>query len=205
MISEAKALPPGELTLEWWRGRRQPYTTPLRLYLVTSLLFFLGWERTPFAAFIRGVVSGALDAGGLTAADRERVYAMFVEWLPATMIILAVPLAAALLYIANRAQGLFAGNLVLALHMYSAWFLAFALYALLDAAIAPALPLGWLLFPMLMLWLCVCALIAEKRVFEIGWMPAIVRSVAVGIVYLAILSMLFGLAFTLTANVALPR
>jgi hypothetical protein len=193
------------LTLEWWRGRRQPYTTPLRLYLVTSLLFFLGWERTPFAAFIRGMVSGALDAGGLTAADRGRVYAMFVEWLPATMIILAVPLAAALWYIANRAQGLFAGNLVLALHMHSAWFLAFAAYALLDAGVASASPLGWLLFPVLMVFLCISALLAERRVLGIGWLPAIVRSVTVGIVYLAILSMLFGLAFTLTANVALPR
>src|SRR4029450_6852937 len=41
---------PGELTAEFFRGRRSRYITPIRLYLVCSLLFFAlsAWTASPF-------------------------------------------------------------------------------------------------------------------------------------------------------------
>jgi len=41
---------PGELTAEFFRGRRARYIAPIRLYLVCSLLFFAlaAWSRSPF-------------------------------------------------------------------------------------------------------------------------------------------------------------
>lgn len=35
------AWPPGGLTAEWWRGRRAAYVSPLRLYLLAAIPFFL--------------------------------------------------------------------------------------------------------------------------------------------------------------------
>ena len=48
--------PPGQLTREWWEGRRASYVTPLRLYLLFAIPFF-------FALAARSAGSDLRDAG----------------------------------------------------------------------------------------------------------------------------------------------
>lgn len=39
--------PPGHLTYEWWAGRRAQYVSPLRLYLLLAIPFFLAFSAGP--------------------------------------------------------------------------------------------------------------------------------------------------------------
>lgn len=49
--------PPGRLTAEWRRGRRARYLTPLRLYLLLGVPFFLLWTLRAEGTFLGDVVT----------------------------------------------------------------------------------------------------------------------------------------------------
>jgi hypothetical protein len=124
---KALAWPPGELTLEWRRGRRAHYVSPLRLYVVAAVLFFLVWPSTGFAEGLEEFIRGFVDASGATSATASEVSVEFgsqvvTESLPGLLIIFLVPVFAALLWALNRGAGAFVGHLVMALHVHAVFF-----------------------------------------------------------------------------------
>jgi hypothetical protein len=87
--------PPGRLTGEWWNGRRASYVSPLRLYLLAAVPFFLlasvasgeiDWGRVDFFQIV--VVGAYESATGLSgyeplpplAADLASDSAARAEW-----------------------------------------------------------------------------------------------------------------------------
>jgi hypothetical protein len=127
---------PGFLTREIFAGRRASYLSPIRLYLIASILAFT------IGAF------GSLEAVGVqytpepddTPAEIQRgqslgsaVNAAMNVWLPRAMFVL-VPLFAALVMLFRRGSGhTYPQHVYFGLHVHAAWFFASALDSLFEA------------------------------------------------------------------------
>jgi hypothetical protein len=149
---------PGFLTREYVEGRRVPWLSPLKLYLLTSV-----------AAFAMFAIAG--DDGGLKiqiqtnaqdeAAFRTLGYANAAElaaaigqaretWLPRVMFVL-VPIFGWLVSLVRRgAHRRYPSHLVFALHVHAAWFgvraAATAIGLLLPSSADPWLGSGVLIY-----------------------------------------------------------
>ncbi|MDP2957813.1 MAG: DUF3667 domain-containing protein [Longimicrobiales bacterium] len=187
----ALAWPPGELTLEWHRGRRARYVSPLRLYLAAALLFFLAWPNTPLASALEGFATGFFAARGesessVSEAEVELGAQVVAENLPGLMIILFVPAFAVALQVASRGAGVFATHLVVALHAHTALFACMILASPLNLLVgrgwedvgAPAVLLGAFAF--------VAASIA--RVYRLSPLRAVLRAAAVTVGYAVVVA-----------------
>lgn len=138
-------LRPGFLTEEWIRGRRARYVSPLRLYLLSAVLFF------PLSSLLTsgGAVSGMLE-GFMAASDGAyglgAVTPRVETLIPQVMLVL-VPAAAALLHVFFSGR-YYVEHLVLALHFHAAYFFMRTLIIPLadlnlGVVIIAALLLGW--------------------------------------------------------------
>lgn len=128
---------PGELSVEYRRGRRARYVSPTRLYLIASLVFFGAVALAPVRVVHVGGVEPAVEAGQVAgtasrgiearlaeaAADPERLNDLFVRGLAWTMFVL-IPVFALLLAGLYRASGtLYVLHLVFSLHFHAFGFL----------------------------------------------------------------------------------
>lgn len=174
---------PGLLTVEYNAGRRVRYTTPLRLYLLASLVFFfVGGVRAPRnESDVKISVGDRAEIGkelqGKTGLRRrllervdavardprgagQRVKATLTEWVP-RIVALMVPLFALLtMSFFRRPARLYVEHLVFALHAHSAAFLLFTVGELARN--------GWLDLVgtvALAAWIFVAA----RRVFQQSW------------------------------------
>jgi len=73
---------PGEVTVEYLRGKRASYTPPFRLYLVLSLLFFLTNSLNPTEVVVAPASNPAAAVHALDPAAKEKLDA-FIERLDA--------------------------------------------------------------------------------------------------------------------------
>jgi hypothetical protein len=170
-------LEPGAVTAEYFAGRRVRYTPPLRLYLVASAAFFLGYLVT------RDVNQAyyGYPAFGSASAYANAMARVLVLLIPTTAIVLK------LLYL--RTGRTLVHHLVFSLHLGAAaltWFLTLTLVAAALKAVwghhsaAPA----WL--PDFVIWLYLPGLVvmvgyivaALRRAYGTGWGGAITRGVA---------------------------
>jgi len=144
------AWPPGELTLEWRRGRRAQYVSPLRMYLAAAFLLFLAWPHTSLesalsgdsANFLNSINDSYNEARARDLSDEPGYEATVQESdvsedpgfqsavqvistnLPGIILVLFVPLFAGLLLLVNPKEGGYVGNLIAAFHIHTAIFLA---------------------------------------------------------------------------------
>jgi hypothetical protein len=188
---KALAWPPGELTLEWQRGRRARFVSPVRLYLALALLFFLVWPNTPLADALEGFSSGFLEAGAeshgpVSAEEVSLGTQVITENLPGLMIILFVPVFALALQLMSRGSGKpFATHLVVALHAHAVLFLCMILASPLSF-----LGTGWQDVGAPVLLLGVFAFVAGSvaRVYRLGALRAAARTAAVSVVYVVVVA-----------------
>lgn len=134
---------PGFLTSEIFLGRRASYESPLRLYLLMSILAFV--FGATFGGFDAVNIQYTADPGEVVdpaiverAAQTERTIteAVYV-WLPRAMFVL-VPLFAALVMLLRRGTGhTYPQHLYFALHVHAAWFFANALDSLSEPIRVP--------------------------------------------------------------------
>jgi hypothetical protein len=125
---------PGELTAEFFRGRRSRYITPIRLYLVCSLLFFAlsAWTASPF-------INVRLTKNDIeNSAEREAVQKEVIARLehlrdemthnaPRAMFVL-MPVFGLLTWVGyRRAQPFYVPHLYYAIHFHAFVFLMLAL------------------------------------------------------------------------------
>ena len=117
----ALLLRPGFLTREYCAGRRTRWTSPLRLYLLAAVTYFLiaGWSGTDSFLFVTST-----DQAGLA-----------VEWLP-RILAAVVPAFALFHHVLFGRGGLWAESLVFSLHLHAGWFLL----ATVAAATEPFVP-----------------------------------------------------------------
>jgi hypothetical protein len=138
---------PGYLTLEYVLGRRARYVSPIRLYLIFSVLYFgfsaLDANRIVFQADEAIEVSDlgrALGLGTMTPAEANQlVNDAQTHWVPRAMFLL-VPICALLVQVVTRRSGKnYPQHLYFALHGHAAYFAMLSLVAGLELAHVGAL------------------------------------------------------------------
>lgn len=169
---------PGVLTSEFLAGRRRTYTSPIRLYLVISVLFFL------LAAWLasQGLL---LDPAGYPEQDAASQARFMSDELPRLMFVL-LPIFALLLKIAFSGR-LFFDHIIFSIHLHSAAYITLALMLPLEQIaadhwlplVAQVTVLGYFLGYIV---------ISLRRVYHASWIVAIMKSFAVLLAYLVIFS-----------------
>jgi hypothetical protein len=207
---------PGRLTLDFLAGRRRRWLSPLRLYIICSLVFFAS------RPIIEGLTGRSLrqtanvtlredgSAGPLTALERQQLAEglpgrLFgVERLeraamdqatlnreleaafPRAMFVL-MPIFALLTRVLWRGTGLrYPAHLYLSLGLHSAVFAVFSLLTIVRGLI-PSDGVVSVLSLAALGYLGAHFLIALRRVFTQSWTRTILKSVLVGIVYVMLL------------------
>jgi hypothetical protein len=172
----ALAWPPGQLTRQWYAGRRTAFVSPLRLYLASALFFFFSWRIAPWSATLVDVSEGL-----------DRSAESLTEILPAVLILFLVPLLAALVHVAARLVGPFVVPVVLALHTHAVMFF----WIVLTIPFRMIFGRGWDLVGALTLLIVSVVYLggAIVRVYGIGWMSATLRTVVVLALYALIAGM----------------
>jgi quinoprotein glucose dehydrogenase len=136
-------LAPGFLTREQFEGRRAPWLSPVRLYLIFSVAYFALMSfgggtgmRVSVGPTDPDDLSGIQRLGFRTEHElRAAVTGAIATWMPRVMFVL-VPLFAALVHVARRRSGYtYPQHLLFALHAHAAWFGGAAVLALVGMAL----------------------------------------------------------------------
>jgi len=143
---------PGVLSREYRLGRRQRYLSPISLFLIANVVFFLAPSLSdfsitlidqqrlqPYSPWISGWIEAMVARGDLTLSELARAYEFRVAELAKTMVILHVPLlalASVLLTLDKRFY--YADHVVMALHFFAflMWY-----YTLMPWLVVPPLNL----------------------------------------------------------------
>lgn len=169
---------PGVLTSEFLAGHRRRYTPPFRLYLVISVLFF-------FVA-MQLADQGVLLEQGQDPQSYAPGQAQFLgEDLPRLMFLL-MPIFALLLKLAFIHR-LYFDHLIFSVHVHSAAYVVFGFMLPLERLASQ----HWLALVaqlLLMAYLLLYFAIAVRRVYRSGWLSAALKSIAILLVYMMVLS-----------------
>ena len=160
---------PGKLTSEFLAGRRRTYTPPLRLYLVTSISFFV------LVAWL--AQSGVLLEPGQDPKFDAAVQAQFLsDDLPRLMFVL-LPVFALLLKLMYFRR-LYFDHLVFSIHLHTAGYLVLALMLPIEDLANKNVGLMIAQF-VLFTYFLAYFVIAVHRVYGSSWLAAALRSAAV--------------------------
>jgi hypothetical protein len=193
---------PGELTRELFKGRRVRYVSPIRIYLVFSVLYFAAAALTPDVGFRITVGGQRTRAFSVNAqADRpasnpdelrkigfESQQALeaaaseaIVHWAPRAMFLL-VPLFAALIGVTVQRSGHnYPQQLYFALHVHAAWFLFLALGT--AARLLPWRSVAGAVSAAVFLWMFLYLTLALRRAYSMTIGRALWRALVVGCAY----------------------
>ena len=170
---------PGRLTQAFLAGQRVRYTSPIRLYLVISILFFvvIAWVAK----------QGYLLDPGQTVADDAALQARFAsELLPRLMFVL-LPIFALLLKLVFPSR-LYFDHVIFSLHIHSAMFFVLIFMLPLERVASEnlyALAAQVIFF----LYLLGYFFIAIKQNYKTSWVLTTLKSLFVLFGYLIILSL----------------
>jgi hypothetical protein len=164
---------PGELTLEFFRGRRIRYITPLKLYLTASAIYFLVSNLGDVRERIQRqtVLRSTSDNAEFQKAINEVVATASASFFSnlSTILIFIVPITAFF------SAGLFRGrkkpllfHLVFALHVWS------AMYLITSAIAVTQVPLSF--FQLFFAVALIYGVFAIKRTFSVSWIAAVLKS-----------------------------
>lgn len=179
---------PGFLTREYCQGRRARYLTPLRLYLIFSILFFAFEAYFPPPATVRqddrlgrvvsfsGInVSGDQLVGNRTPEEvAERVQHANQLWVPRLMFVLLPVAALLIMAVTRREKRHFPEHVYFALHLHAAFFGAFLLAHLVRLARIPQLN-NWIA-AWDVLFVAVYTAVAMHAVYGGSWLRTVVRT-----------------------------
>lgn len=202
---------PGQLTLDYNAGRRVRYTTPLRLYVLASVAYFFvagisaRQESIVKVDFKDVTLSSGPDSNAfLQQLDRRlgavqqdpqaasrRASQTLTDWAPRVMALLLPLFALLTLAFFRRPRLYYVEHLVFALHLHAVAFLLLVVHSVARHHT------GWLLFPLLVVWLTV----AVRRVFQQSWWRLAWKLPLVGVTYLFFVSM--GVGFTTAVGMLL--
>ena len=212
----AKALlfQPGRLTLDFLAGRRARWLPPLRAYLLCSLVFFVSGPLSETLAhrslmnasvslknngqpvaltpqmredIAQGLPARVLGADRLIrAAETGRDFGPEIRAsFPKAMFVLVPMFAVFTRLLWHRRLHRYPSHLYVALHLHAAWFLI--LGAVTVIAIPLPEPVADVLGATMTVYVIAYTLVALRRVFEDGWAATLAKSVALIVVYVAVL------------------
>lgn len=207
-------LHPGALTVEVLEGRRARHVSPLRLYLLASLLYFLVAAaipnvRPPAPVQVPGAsrtidLTGPITAEERTVAreqiqrapwwaralmmpmleDPQRQIGEFRANLPRALFVL-VPVYAVILNLFYWRRR-FTQHLVFALHLHAAIFIALVVPQLANAT--RSLPVVRVVGTLVLGALAIYTLLAFRRVYRESWPSILAKSAGILALYLASLT-----------------
>jgi hypothetical protein len=124
---------PGLLTRDHFEGRRARWISPIRLYLIFSLVYFSVSAIAPSSGSVRVGADSSTELRDLGFENEREMQAAvnraIVKWAPRAMFVL-VPLFAALVHLAwRRSIYNYPQHLYFALHTHAVWFASGALVA----------------------------------------------------------------------------
>jgi len=169
---------PGLLTSEFLAGRRRTYSSPLRLYLVISISFFVlvTWLAQ----------SGMLLEPGQDPGFDAAVQARFLsDDLPRLMFVL-LPVFALMLKVVylNR---LYFDHLIFSLHLHSAAYVVLAMMMLLEE-LANRHVVLMILKVALFVYFLAYFVLAVRRVYQSNWLAVAFKSTVVSFAYMIVVS-----------------
>jgi Protein of unknown function (DUF3667) len=183
---------PGFLSLEQFQGRRARYVSPIRLYLLLSLLYFAVAALAPSSILPVTIKARPDDPPQeIQRLEQQRraieaaASPALVEWVPRAMFVL-VPLFAGLVAFSVRGSGWnYPQHLYFALHVHAVWFFAYAVAGAFQIRTIPIMtPLVWRIAG---LYVVVYLVLAFRRAYGLNITGALLRSVAVGVSYMVLL------------------
>lgn len=167
---------PGFLTMEYVAGRRASYTSPLRLYLVISLVFFL-----VLPLFLPSI------------SDTNPDHKLSVDLYSKSMFLL-LPAFALLLKLFYRPV-FFINHLVFSVHLFSAMFIVFGIL-LATESLADRFILVALVQAVFTLYIAAYFVGALHNVYQESWPRTILKFIALLILFL----MMVGITIELTSH-----
>lgn len=182
---------PGFLSLEQFLGRRVRYVSPIRLYLLFSVLYFAVAAFAPSSimpvTFNVKPDDSPQEIARLEQQKRELEAAAgpaLVEWVPRAMFVL-VPVFAGLVALTVRKSGRnYPQHLYFALHVHAAWFFAGAVAGAVQIRTIPIVTP--LVTRIASLYAVVYFVLAFRRAYALTTRGALLRSAIVGIAYMAL-------------------
>jgi uncharacterized membrane protein (DUF485 family) len=170
---------PGFLTREQFEGRRARYISPIRLYLIFSVIYFAVAAFAPLSG--PTINCSSCPSERKEIIEREMREAV-VHWAPRAMVVLIPLLAGAVALAARPAGRNFPQHLYFALHVNAAWFFAGAVMGLATLVSGPSIStaitkLGGLYF-------LVYLALAFRTAYGTSWLRATVSAVSVFFVYI---------------------
>lgn len=192
---------PGQLSIDYLSGRRARHLSPIALFLLINLAYFLapplsdfnlGLEEQlqlqPYSAWIQPMVERRLQNRSLEMSDYAARYRASTEHLAESLIIVHLPmLALVLLLLFPRRPIYYAEHFVVATHLFSLLLLLLLLFSALMASLhqlhqymfEAALPLR--LNPLQGVFGAILGavwLVWVKRVYRIDWWRAVLVAIA---------------------------
>jgi hypothetical protein len=176
---------PGFLSREQLMGRRIRHVSPIRLYLLCSVVYFGVAAFAPSATVRITVPPDQVDSPEEAARLEQRraelqgaVNATISQWVPRALFVL-VPLFAAFVALADRKSGRnYPQHLYFALHVHAAWFFAAALASAARIRTVPVVttvvPVAASLYGILYL------VLAFRATYNLTTAGAVLRAAAVG-------------------------
>jgi len=161
---------PGFLSREYIRGRRVSYTSPVRMYLIISLLFFF-------------VLPLILSPQEFVSPDHK----VSVDLYSKGMFVL-LPVFALLLKLFYR-KFYYIDHLVFSVHLFSASYIAFALLLSIET-LADRYLLVMIFQVILLLATLAYAVSALHRVYKNSWLKSMLKFLALLLLFLPILGMI---------------
>jgi len=159
---------PGFLSYEYINGRRLSYTSPARMYLIISLVFFL-------------VLPLILPDSTVTSNDQE----VSVDQYSRAMFVL-LPIFALLLKILYR-QVFYLAHIVFTVHLFSAMFIVFA--AILSIEIQADRYIAVLLIQVVLLvYMLAYLLIALRVTYQDSWFKSSLKCLGLLVLFLPIMA-----------------
>lgn len=215
---------PGQLTREYWEGRRKRYLGPVKLYLIffaVSLVLYSIHQptavydvRTLAAADSGGNFSRLFDElaqqRGVPASQiAQDLNSRWQSYISMSQLVYPLFVALALMVSFRRRPLYFAEHLIFALHVLAFVFLSFviawpflAVFGL-RTSIENANPAYWVLTLGSLLWMAVYLFFALRRAYAEPWFAAVIKGTLVFVIYL-LTSMLF-MSATLALAIEVTR
>jgi hypothetical protein len=175
---------PGFLSREHAEGRRASYVSPLRLYLVFSVLFF---AAASLVARREGMFAPETTPGeAALAVDSQDT---FDTWLPRVMFVLVPLCGLCVMAFTRSARRHYPVHFHFGLHLHAFWFALFALMAPLEWVVSKRVSDVFSLGRIAVL--LAYSVIAFRTAYGGGWWRSVGRTLGVFVSYM----LLVGLAF----------
>jgi hypothetical protein len=190
---------PGFLTRELFEGKRARYVSPVRLYLIFSVIYFAVAAVAPPPRESRGLrVTGANETE--QAALQQAASSALNTWTPRVMFVL-VPLFALLVMAVTRKSGRnYPQHLYFALHLHAAAF-AFLTVSTLSRYARPVPFVADAIEAAATVGLVVYFVLALRRAYEGTTARAVFRAAVVGLVYfLAVIAAIVGIVLPIALS-----